>query len=45
MFVLKMNSKFFFVKVILVIQKQENLLRSFLTILKQKRVELLRESV
>ena len=44
MFVLKMDLKFF-VKVILVFQKKENLLRSFLTILEQKWVELLRESV
>ena len=44
MFVLKMDLKFF-VKVILVIPKKENLLRSFLTILEQNWVELLRESV
>ena len=35
----------FFVKVILVIPKKEKLLRSFLTILEQKCVEILRESV
>ena len=35
----------FFVKVIFVIPKKENLLRSFYNKLDQKRVELLRESV